>query len=440
MSFHSRLSCRTLDAHPQGDAVKRILSAALEAADPANAVRAALERNGDRLKVGNTNFDLQALANIYIVAFGKAAPAMAGATSEILGENLSGGIVVSKYKSDVVLDGLSLYLAGHPVPDEISQQAGEAIRALLSQSSENDLVLFLISGGGSALITSPVEGVSLGDLQGLTSLLLGSGARIDEINTLRRALDQVKGGGLARAAHPSKQVSLILSDVVDSPLEAIASGATVPNPTRNADARDILEKYNLLRQTPPAILNALAQDDSGTHTPTGEILIVGSNQISAETARDAAIREGFDARVLTTSLQGEAAKKGRELALGLVAAEAHPRCLIVGGETTVTLGSDPGEGGRNQELALAAVDVLAGAKNRLFITLASDGDDGPTDAAGAVVNGDTLNRAKAFGLDPQAHLRAHSSYPFFDQLGDLLKPGPTGTNVNDLVFLFVFAE
>ena len=438
MKFSARLSSKTLDAHPQSNAIKRILSVALEAADPVNAVRAALKREGNTLQVGRQTFQLENLTNVYLVAFGKAAPAMASAARVILGSDLSGGIVVSKYESGQTLDGLSLHLAGHPVPDEKSQLAGEAIRHLLTQSSENDLVVFLISGGGSALITSPVEGVSLNDLQELTSLLLSSGARIDEINTLRRALDRVKGGGLAWAAHPSKQVSLILSDVVNSPLEAIASGPTVPNPTRNANACAILKKYNLLSRTPLAILNVLEQDDSEIQTPTGETLIVGSNQISAEAARDRAQREGFATCVLTTSLQGEAAELGRELARSLLVAENHPLCLIVGGETTVTLNAASGLGGRNQEMALAAVEVLAGIKNVMFITLATDGDDGPTDAAGAVVTGETLQRANLLGLDHKRYLQEHNAYPFFEALDDLLKPGATGTNVNDLVFLFAF--
>ena len=436
MNFISRLSSKTLDATAQSLAIKRIMSTALEAASPDNAVRAALKKEDKRLSVGSREFLLEKLDHIYIVAFGKAAPAMASAACEILGDALMGGIVVSKYASNHNLGKLDFCLAGHPVPDERSQQAGEAILDLLVQCNENDLLIFLISGGGSALITSPVAGVSLADLQTLTSLLLSSGARIDEINTLRRALDSVKGGGLAQAAHPAKQVSLILSDVVDSPLEAIASGPTVPNPTSNSDARAVLEKYDLLAKTPPAILTALHQDPDKKSPVLGETLIIGSNRISAEAAHKAAMHEGFSAQILTTSLQGEAAEKGRELAEYLLSVVERSACIIVGGETTVTLGADPGLGGRNQEMALATVELLDGAENALFITLATDGDDGPTDAAGAVVNGGTFKRAKKLGHDPQAHLRAHSAYPFFDSLGDLLKPDPTGTNVNDLIFLF----
>ena len=256
---------------------------------------------------------------------------------------------------------------------------------------------------------------------------MGSGARIDESNTLRRALDRVKGGGLAKAAFPAQITSLILSDVVDSPLEAIASGPTVLNPTINADALAILAKYNLLNETPPAIIKALTQkQDDERKISTGKTFIIGNNRISAEATRDKAIQVGFKTHILTTSLQGEAAEKGNELALHLLAAKEHPLCVIVGGETTVTLGDAPGFGGRNQEMALAAVKALSGAQDKMLITLATDGDDGPTNAAGAVVTEETLERENMLGLDLKTHLREHNTYPFFDALDDLLKPGQLG--------------
>ena len=439
MTFTTRLSSKTLDNHPRHLAVKRIMSAALEAADPALAVQSTLSKNGNIINIERHSYVLDAFSRVYLIAIGKAAPAMASAARDLLGDALNGGIVVSKHPTGHDLGDLSFYLAGHPLPDNRSLTAGEAILKFLSQRNKNDFILFLISGGGSALITAPVDGITITDLQKLTSLLLGSGARIDEINTLRRALDRVKGGGLAKTAYPAKIASLILSDVVDSPLEAIASGPTVPNPTNSTDAFAILKKYNLLERVPPAIINVLKSEDrTEKEISFGEVFIIGSNQVSASAARDIAIREGFQARILTTSLQGEAAKKGYELARYLLAAKERPLCLIVGGETTVTLGASPGIGGRNQEMALAAVEALNGAQNIMLITLATDGDDGPTDAAGAVVTGKTLKRAKLLKLDPDKYLHTHNAYPFFEALDDLLKPGSTGTNVNDLVFLFAF--
>ena len=400
MTYTSHLHTKTLDAHPQRLAIKRILSAALEAANPQKAVQKVLKKEKNLLKIKEQSYPLDDIDNIYLIAFGKAAPAMASAARTILGNVLSGGIVVSKYpikeKTSEVFSHLNFHLAAHPVPDERSLAAGEEILDLLSRTTKKDLILFLISGGGSALITAPAKGLSLANLQSLTSLLLGSGARIDEINTLRRALDRVKGGGLAKAAFPAQIASLILSDVVNSPLEAIASGPTVPNLTTNANALAILSKYNLLNETPPAIIKALKKKQASEQKiSTGKTLIIGSNRISAESARDKAIQEGFTTHILTTSLQGEAAEKGNELALHLLATKEHPLCVIVGGETTVTLDDSTGSGGRNQEMALAAVETLSGAQDKMLITLATDGDDGPTDAAGAVVTGETIKRAKS---------------------------------------------
>jgi len=460
------------------DAIRRILSAALEAANPANAVQQRLIRAGDLLQFNGQEYPLKDFSAVYLVSVGKAAISMADAASTVLGNHLTAGIVVSKHfsgnmplrgasfrgeavsaltnnKSARHFSKLTFLESSHPLPDARSLGAGEKILNLLSKTTSDDLVIFLISGGGSALMTAPVNGVSLADMEQLTSLLLGCGARIDEINTLRRSLDRVKGGGLAREAFPARIISLLLSDVVDSHLEAIASGPTVPNPTTCADARALLEKSDLLAQTPDAIVDFLKKSTSlapskfvefgETQGGEGNILVIGSNVISAEAAQTQATCEGFDAQILTTSLQGEAVQVGCELGAMLrqenfsqyaVRNMNRPFCLIFGGETTVTLSNATGRGGRNQELALAAVKDLAGLRKVMLITLATDGEDGPTDAAGAVVTGKTLARAQELGLDVESHLYNHDAYPFFDTLDDLLKPGVTGTNVNDLTFLF----
>jgi len=288
-------------------------------------------------------------------------------------------------------------------------------------------------------------------MQALTRELLACGASINEINTLRKHLDQVKGGGLARMAQPAALATLVLSDVVGDPLDVIASGPTVPDPTTFADAYAILERYGIVERIPPPIVAHLCRGIAGAVAETPKAgdalfervqnLIIGSNRQAAEGALEAAQAEGFNAMLLTTYLQGEAREVGRVLAALAreIAATgrpvSRPACVVAGGETTVTLRGD-GMGGRNQELALATAADLAGLRDVLLVTLATDGGDGPTDAAGAVVTGATLDQARGLGLDPAAQLARNDAYPFFAALGDLLRPGPTQTNVNDLTFVF----
>jgi len=442
MSWKESFNMTSFQRERNANAVMRILDAAVSAANPAEAIRRSLSRDGNLLRVNERAYPLKEFSAIYTISLGKAAISMAIATSALLGENLHEGLIVAKYKPTASLPkNLTFLESSHPLPDERSLTAGEYILAFLKKTKARDLVIFLISGGGSALITSPETGVSLKDMEKLTSLLLGCGARIDEINTLRRALDRVKGGGLARAAFPAKTISLLLSDVIDSPLEAIASGPTVPNPTTRSDALSVLKKYDLLSQSPSTIIEVLQKEEEplyGDFFSRGMVHIAGSNLMSAQAAKAQAMQEGFDAKILTTSLQGEAAQVGHELATQLVNNKKRPICFILGGETTVSLGDTTGRGGRNQEVALAAVADLAGIPNVMLVTLATDGEDGPTDAAGAVVTGETLERAQLLGMDVDIHLQNHNAYPFFDALGDLLKIGPTGTNVNDLTFLFAF--
>jgi hydroxypyruvate reductase len=324
---------------------------------------------------------------------------------------------------------------------------------LLADVNEDDLVICLISGGGSALLVSPVPGISLSELQVLTKVLLAGGASIDEINTLRKHLEQLKGGGLARLACPASLITLILSDVVGDPLDVIASGPTVPDPTTFADAWNILERYNLVDRIPSPLVHHLQNGCRGKLPDTpkpGDPLfnkiqnvIIGNNRQAAVAAIHQAEVEGLNCMLLTTYLQGEARQAGRFLAAiarQVVESGApipRPACIVAGGETTVTLIGD-GLGGRNQELALAAVSDLAGQDQIALIALATDGGDGPTDAAGAIVTGRTLERARAIGLEPAHFLANNDAYHFFDPLGDLIRTGPTQTNVTDLAFLFAF--
>ncbi len=437
-------SLRSAQGCESADAIERILRTSLEAANPADAIMRRFARELNLLRVNGQEYPLKNFNAVYLIAVGKAAKSMTNAAETVLGKYLTAGIVVSKAQSSDEKHSkkLTYISASHPIPDAQSLRAGKKILGFLEKTTANDLVIFLISGGGSALITVPVDDISLADMGQLTALLLGCGARIDEMNILRRALDRVKGGGLAKTASPAQIITLLLSDVVNSPLEAIASGPTVPNPTNNRDALAILKKYDLLLQTPPAILGALEKNDDledGRYFSKGNTSVIGSNLISAKAAKLQAKREGFNTQIITTSLQGEAAQVGSKLAKRLRSENTQrPFCLIYGGESTVTLNHATGQGGRNQELALAAVKKLAGTEKVMLITLATDGEDGPTDSAGAIVTGESFAYAQKLGLDINAHLHEHNAYPFFDALNDLIKIGSTGTNVNDLTFLFAF--
>ena len=447
-----RLMTRSLHASPHGERVARIMAAALEAVDPAKAVERYMQRDGVQLTIGREIYNLDDFERVLIVGFGKASVPMGEAAAEILGDFLSNGILISKAKFASSKLQVEVLEGTHPVPDQRSIEGAQQVVELLSTTTERDLVICLISGGGSALLTLPAPGISLDNLQGLTRSLLACGATINEINCLRKHLSQVKGGQLTRWITPARGAALILSDVVDDPLDVIASGPTVPDPTTFSDAISILEKHKIIDRTPAAILAHLRSGINGEieETPKADDpifknvqnRIIGNNYQAAQAALKHAYTENFNPMLLTTSLQGEAREAGKMLAA--IARQVafsgepipRPACIIAGGETTVTIRGD-GRGGRNQELALAAVTELAGLPDVMLIALATDGDDGLTDAAGAVVTGETLGRASLSGLNPSEFLARNASYEFFDPLGDLLKPGPTLTNVNDLIFLTI---
>ncbi len=432
----------TLKRHTHGQAIARILASAIQAVDPQVAVRRFVKRQGHALEINRQVYLLDEIERIIILGLGKASFAMTQPVADILADHSPRGLLIPKHIPAHFLSGFEVQPGGHPVPDRNSLQAGQKVMRLMTGLNENDLVICLISGGGSALMTAPHEGIYLSDLQKLTSLLIANGARIDEINTLRRHLDQLKGGGLAKMTSPAQVVSLILSDVVNSPIESIASGPTSPDPSTREAALAILDKYGLQKKIPPSILTAL---NSLPETPKpGNALfnrvqnvIVGSNLQAAEAALTQAQSEGFHPHLLGTDWQGEACDVSRTLCQFLkTSANRHrPFCLVAGGETTVTL-HGRGRGGRNQELALAAVRELADIDNVLLVALATDGEDGPTDAAGAVVSGETMQYGQAAGFSPGPFLNDNDSYSYFSALGDLLKIGPTGTNVNDLIFCF----
>ncbi len=427
-----------------------IIDAAIAAVRPEECIRRSLRLEGDILHVGDSRVDLRGIRRIYVVGFGKASAGMARAVEGILGERISGGLVITADGYRVPTDKVEVREAGHPVPDERGLSAAEEILSIVEGAREDDLVIVLISGGGSALLTAPAEGISLEDLARTNELLLRSGAVIQEINAVRKHLSRAKGGQLARLAQPARVISLILSDVVGDPLDSIASGPTVPDPTTYTDAIAVLRRYGIWDEVPSSVRRHLERGASGEVPETPKPgdpcfarvinVIVGSGRHAAEAALEKGEDLGFEGAILTTTLEGEAREVGKVLAA--VARELRrygrpvspPAILVLAGETTVTV-RGKGKGGRNQELALSAALGIEGLREVVIASVGTDGRDGPTDAAGGIVDGGTAARIRAAGLDPLELLSDNDSYRALSASGDLLVTGPTGTNVADLVLV-----
>lgn len=386
--------------------------------------------------------------NLVVIGTGKGTAPMAQAAEEILGDWISGGAITVKYGYGLPLQAIKVYEAGHPIPDQATLDGTEAILNLVKDLGEDDLVLALISGGGSALLELPAPPLTLDDLKAVNQALLDCGADITEMNAVRKHLSLVKGGRLAQAIWPARLVTLAVSDVIGDPPEAISSGPTAPDPTTFADAWKVVEKYHIYDRLP---MNAIQRLKDGLESripdnpKPGDPLferavyhIIGSNRIMLDAAKSAAESLGYQAEVLTDHLSGEARDQGQRLAALLKERQAQspgpPMCLLAGGEPTVTI-RGKGKGGRNQELALAGALELAGSNGCLLLSAGSDGTDGPTDAAGALAEGTTISRAESMNLNAWDYLNRNDSYPFFQPLGDLVVTGPTRTNVMDIVIL-----
>jgi glycerate 2-kinase len=452
----------SIENSPHREVMLAVQQAALDAVNPGSAVKSHVLREGKGLVIAGQSYDLDGADRIWVVGGGKAAVPMTAALYDILGERLSGGLVVTKYGHADPSAGarsgdcgpVEVVEAAHPVPDEAGVDGTQRMADLLAQASARDLVLAVISGGGSALLTLPASGLTLLDLQETTNLLLRSGADIVELNTVRKHLSQIKGGNMARLAGQARVVGLILSDVVGDALDAIASGPLSPDHTTFADAWAVLKRYDLVQKVPREVRRRIEAGCQGlipdTPKPGAALFrrvqtaIVGSNRLAAEAAAEAASAQGLNALLLSTFVEGEARHVARVavgLAKEMVAHDrplARPACLVWGGETTVTV-KGTGLGGRNQEQALAAALAMEGLPGVVLVALGTDGTDGLTDAAGAVATGQTLARARSLGLDAEAYLENNDAYHFFDALGDLIRTGPTGTNVNDLLFIFAFS-
>ncbi len=429
-----------------------IFQKALSAVDPKAAVRRALTRDNGTLRIEGATYRLKDYEHIYLIGGGKASAVMAAAVEELLGDTLSAGQVTTKYGHGVDLKATTLVEAGHPLPDEVGMAGTRKIMALLERSGPRDLVIAVISGGASALMPLPVEPLSLSVKQAVTQALLACGADIKEINVIRKHLSQVKGGQLARAAAPATLICLVISDVIGDPLESIASGLSVGDPSTYADCLSILDKYNLGPEIPPNVVAHLEKGARGeiadTPTPDDPIFravhnaIIATNRQAVGAACNEAQRLGYKTLILSTFVAGET----REIARmhGAITKEirtsghplAPPACIISGGETTVTL-TGPGLGGRNQEFALAAALEIENLPNTVIFSAGTDGSDGPTDAAGGMVDGTTLSRARRLGLDAARHLKANDAYHFLKPLNDLVITGPTRTNVMDVHLVLV---
>ena len=418
---------------------RTIFQAALSAADPAGAVERHLKRR-----------DFSRFRDIYVVGAGKAGASMAQAAERVLGRRIAAGLLNVKYGHTAKLRRIELNQCGHPVPDENGVAGAERIARIAAGAGQDDLVICLISGGASALMPAPAEGITLEEKQATTRLLLASGANIHEINSIRKHISRIKGGQLARLAAPARVESLMLSDVIGDNLDVIGSGPTAPDVSTFAGAVEILDRYGIRERVPAPVRERIEQGARGavpeTPKPDDPVFarvrntIVGSNRLALAAAASRARALGYRTLVLSSEIQGEAREIARMHAA--IASEMArtgrpmkpPACIITGGETTVTLRGD-GLGGRAQEFALAAALDIAGLENVVVFCAGTDGTDGPTNAAGAVADGQTLGRKP----DARSYLNRNDSYHYFEALNDLIITGPTNTNVMDVCIVLAGA-
>jgi glycerate 2-kinase len=429
-----------------------IFEAGLVASDPELLIGRRLQVDGQILYAGERLYNLANHGDIYVVGAGKATARMALAVEALLGERIARGIIIVKRGHRVPLRKIEVVEAGHPIPDQAGVDATESIIGLLRRTQKTDLILCLVSGGASALLSCPVVGLSLHDKQQTTQALLNCGARIQEVNAIRKHISRVKGGRFAELAYPSTVLSLILSDVIDDSMDNIGSGPTAPDSSTFADCLSIIDRYRVGGMIPVAVRSILKKGAAGEIVDTPKAgdpifqkvqnLLIGNNQLALVAAKEKAEALGYNTLVLSGSIEGEARKVAIDhvvMARDVLSSSGPirpPACIISGGETTVAIRGD-GLGGRNQEFALAAaieIDVLEGV---VVLSGGTDGTDGPTDAAGGIVDGTTVQRGRDKGLDARSYLERNDSYPFLKTVGDLLITGPTLTNVMDLRLVLI---
>jgi hydroxypyruvate reductase len=430
---------------------------ALSAVDPTKILkeRVRIEKNCLWIKIEDNServFDLNKFDKIFLVGTGKSSNSMAQAIEDIFEDRLTEGVITTKYEHLLPLKKTKIIEAGHPIPDQNGYEGAKIIRTMLKGSGPQDLVIFLLSGGASALLPFPANGIELKEKQEVTQLLLDCGADIKEINTIRKHISRMKGGWLAKWAYPSTVIGFILSDVVGDQLDAIGSGPTVPDSSTFDEAWEVLKKYKLLNRIAPSIKNFLKLGKEGKVEESikmGDVVfekvyntIIGSNIISLRAAERKATSLGLNTLILSSFIEGETREVARvhtAIAKEVISSGnpiQRPACILSGGETTVTI-KGHGLGGRNQEFALAGALEINGIEKVVLLSGGTDGTDGPTDAAGALADHTTIQRAKSMGMDPKVHLNNNDAYPFFQNLGDLLITGPTQTNVMDVRILLV---
>jgi glycerate-2-kinase len=431
--------------------LRNLIVRGLDAVDARKAIGRAISRNGAQLVIGRRRYDLRRYEHVVVLGAGKATASMAREVERRLGPRLQGGFVVVKHGHVVPTRRIVVAEAGHPVPDRSGQQAAARLCAMVEELGRRDLLIVLLSGGASSLLPAPVPGITLADKQRTTQELLRCGASIREINTVRKHLSRIKGGRLAELTKATV-ATLILSDVLGNDLSAIASGPTAPDPTTYQEAVAILKCYRIWRAVPQRVRRHLDFGCQGlvseTPKPGSSLFrrvhhhIVGSNAAAVMAVARAAREAGLQTLVQRPTLTGEAQDEGKRfgvLARNIVRAGKplqRPCCVVVGGETTVTV-TGKGVGGRAQEFAAAAAMEIAGLDKVWVVAIGTDGTDGPTDAAGAVVDGHTVTRAKRLSVDLKGALKRHNTYPALKRLDQLIVTGPTGTNVNDLYLLLV---
>ena len=443
------------------DEMKRIAKAvflkALSAVDPSKILKDRIRIERDRLLIKTEGeseklFDLGCVHKIFLVGTGKASNSMAQAVEEIFGDRITRGVITTKYGHRLPLRKTEMIEAGHPLPDRKGHEGAKKIQRLLKESGPDDLVIFLLSGGGSALLPYPADRIDLKEKQEVTQLLLDCGADIREINTIRKHISRIKGGWLAKWAYPSTVIGFILSDVVGDQLDVIGSGPTVPDPSTFEEAWEVLKKYDLLNEIAPSIQRYLQLGKEGkveeTPKPQDTIFervtnnLIGSNILALQAAEKEAASLGFKTLILSSSIEGETREAARfhtAVAKEVISSGNPipvPACILSGGETTVTI-KGKGLGGRNQEFVLASALEIGGIAKIVLLSGGTDGTDGPTDATGAIADHTTVQRGKSLGLDPKAFLDNNNAYPFFETLGDLLITGPTHTNVMDVRIMLV---